>query len=102
MGDAARALADAITSAKKASSLKEACSSLDALSPKVDGLQHVTPPSGFERAFSETRNGISMVLDVMQDQRCSDKSGADADTIRAGLESLRKEFVKLQEIGVKL
>jgi len=101
MAAAERALVDAITSAKQASSLKDACSSLDALSRKVDGLQQVTPPAGFERAFSEARNGISMVLDVMQDQRCSDSSGADADTIRSGLESLRKEFVTLQQIGTK-
>jgi hypothetical protein len=101
MAEAEQALAATITAAKQAKTLKEACSGLAALEKKIDVLQHVMPPAGFERPFSESRNGISMVLDVMRDQRCSDGSGADADIIRDGLDDLRREFGKLQQIGSK-
>lgn len=99
--DVERVLGQVITSAKQAKTLKEACSGVPALDEKIGELQHVTPPPGTEQAFSTQRNAIAMEIDVMGDQRCSDSSGADADTIRGELESLRKDFMKLQQIGAK-
>jgi hypothetical protein len=99
--DVERVLAEAMASAKQAKTLKEACSGVPALDEKIGALQQVTPPPGTEQAFSTLRNALAMEIDVMGDQRCSDSSGADADTIRDELESLRRDFTKLQQIGAK-
>jgi hypothetical protein len=99
MRDADRALTAAIGNAKDAKTLVEACSGLDGLAKQLDALEHVTPPVGFERPFSEGRNGMGMTLGMMRDQDCAADSGMDADTIRMGLETLRKRFAELQQIG---
>jgi hypothetical protein len=72
-----------------------------ALTPKISALQLMRPPAGFERAFSEHRNGLAMQLDVMVDQNCAAGSDMTENIIRSGLESLAREFVKFQEIGAK-
>jgi len=101
MRDAEAALAAALASAKDAKTLKEACGVFLALSPKIDDLQLVIPPAGFGRSFSEHRNGLSMELGVMLDQDCAADSEMSANTIRRGLERLRREFIKLQQLGAK-
>jgi len=90
-----------IANATDAKTLAEACGGIDALAKEMDALDHVTPPAGFERPFSEGRNGMGMTLGMMRDQDCAADSGMDADTIRMGLETLRKRFVELQQIGMK-
>jgi len=101
MNAAKIALATAIEKAKSAKTLKDACGVLGSLTTPIQELQLVTPPKGFERPFSEERNGLATLLDVMQDQRCADDSEISANTIRAELEDLRKGFVRLQQIGAK-
>jgi len=95
------ALTAAAEVAKQAKTLKEACSGLPALEQGLVDLNHVTPPTGLAQAFAEEREGIFMLLGVMQDQRCSEDSGADADTIRRELGMLRGDFTRLQGVGVK-
>lgn len=75
MRDAERALTVAIGNAKDAKTLVEACSGLDGLAKQLDALEHVTPPVGFERPFSEGRNGMGMTLGMMRDQDCAADSG---------------------------
>jgi len=38
---------------------------------------------------------------VIQSQDCADGSGLDADSIATGLDRLRREFAKPQQIGTK-
>jgi len=99
MAKADAALSRAIAGAKQAKTLAEACGGLGALWDQLTTLNQVMPPAGSEQAFSEERNGIFMLLDVMRDQRCDESSGADADMIRDELGQLRKEFVALQQEG---
>jgi len=101
MAAADRALITAAARAKAAKTLGEACSGLAELAKKLDQLELVTPPRGFERAFSEGRNGLGMLLGVMMDERCDASSGADADLIRDNIGELRREFVALQQLGAK-
>ncbi len=101
VADADHALALAITNAKPAKTRKEACGGIGGLAEKFGGLQSVTPPVGFERAFSEERNSLAMKLDVVQNQLCPDEASADAATVRNELDSLRTNFVRLQHIGAK-
>jgi hypothetical protein len=101
LNDVERVLGQVITSAKQAKTLKEACSGVPALDEKIGALQQVTPPPGMEQAFSTQRNAIAMEIDMVGDQRCTESSGADADTIRDELESLRRDFARLQQIGAK-
>jgi len=99
VAEADKTVAGAIAKAKAAKTLKEACSGLGELEKGLLATNHVVPPKGFERQFAEARNGLFMKLGVMQEQDCVDGSGLDADTIRGELDSLHKEFVKLQQIG---
>jgi len=101
MTAADNAISTAIVKAKTAKTLREACAVLAPIAEPIGQLQLVTPPKGFEREFSEERNGLSTNLDVLQNQRCADDSGLDADAIRGGIERLHKLFAKLQQIGVK-
>jgi len=99
--NAERAITEALATAKQAKTLKNACSGLDALMKTLEDLQQGYPPVGFERAFNEQRGGLVTMLDVTQSQDCADGSGLDADSIATELERLRREFVKLQQIGTK-
>jgi UDP-N-acetylmuramyl tripeptide synthase len=101
MTEAEQALSDTIEHAKNATTLKAACSGLEPLAKKLNALEHVTPPVGFEQAFSTERNALGMTLGAMMDQDCADGSGMDADTIRDGLENLHKTFARLQRIGAQ-
>lgn len=96
-----RALLAAAERAKWAKTLSEACSGLGGLGDALGSLNFVTPPPGSERAFSESRDGLGMLLGVMVGQRCDASSGADADLIRDNLGELRKRFGELQGIGAK-
>ena len=99
--EAETALAAAVAIANDAKTLQEACNGLIALTPKISALQLIRPPKGFERDFSEHRNGLGMQLDVMVDQNCAAGSDMSENIIRSGLESLAKEFVRFEEIGAK-
>jgi hypothetical protein len=100
VNEAERALTGAIATAKQAKTAKDACSGLDVLAKKLGELHFVTPPAGFEQAFSTERNALSMKLDVVQEQICPD-SGADANEIIRELDSLLTTFSRLQQIGAK-
>jgi hypothetical protein len=96
-----RALTAAIAHAKEAKTLKDACTGLNELAEKISAFHAVVPPAGFEQAFNGARNGIDMKIDVIQEQRCSEDSGLDADTIHSELDGLHERFVELQGIGAK-
>lgn len=92
-------LKEAIEGAKRAKTLKSACSGMGQLAKAIDALQFMDPPAGFERQFNEQRGGLVTEIDVIQSQDCADGSGMDADTIKTGLEGLQKDLLKLQQIG---
>ena len=97
--EAQTSLTEAIEGATRAKTLKDACGRLAPLAKAIDALQFLDPPAGFERQFNEQRGGLVTELDVLQSQDCADGSGMDADTIKAGLEGLQKDLLKLQQIG---
>jgi hypothetical protein len=97
-----KALLDAIAIAKPAKTLKEACGGVAALMAAVDELSKVKPPAGFERAFGDARNGLSMEVDNAKSTQCPDANAADADSMREFLaKNVRDSFAKLQRIGKK-
>jgi len=99
---AEKALLNAITIAKSAKTLKEACGGVATLLDAAIGLNKMTPPMGFEREFSEARNGLVMEVDNAKSVQCPDENAADADSMRTFLgENVRQTFAKLQRIGKK-
>lgn len=102
MSDAERVLGMSIAGAKTARNLKEACNGLSLLAERISGLSAVKPPAGSEKVFSKQRDSLNADLKVMEkDCAATSSADADADAIRDELESLRKDFVKLQQIGAK-
>jgi hypothetical protein len=101
MNAAGQALATAADKAKSAKTIKEACEALPPLDKALGELEWVTPPKGFEREFGQQREGLPMVLDDMEEHLCSDNSEFAPEDISHGIESTRRGFVKLQQIGAK-
>jgi len=93
-----RVMAETIAKVNGAKTTKDACAALPELASKLDGLHEVTPPTGLEREFSATRNGLVMKLDVLQHQTCSDPQ-TTPDMVADDLESLRERLVKLEGLG---
>lgn len=96
--DAEHAFDEAAASARRAKTIKDACAVIDPLEKNLAGLDHVTPPKGFEREFAEARDWLGMKVDYVQSNTCADTE-ATPDEVAHGLDVARDALNKLESVG---
>jgi hypothetical protein len=95
---AEQAIDAAVDKAKHAASAKAACSVVDDVANKLGGLDHVKPPSGFEKEFAQARDGIGMAIDNIRTTICPD-AASTPDDVADGLQRVRSKLEALEGIG---